>query len=42
MEFGWPLRSANGQIIAIGGEGFGTKEGAKTGIAAGQEGLRWS
>jgi len=33
-EFGWRLKSANGETIAIGGEGFKTKESAKTGIAA--------
>ena len=33
-EYRWRLRSANGQIFAIGGEGFKTKSGAENGIAA--------
>lgn len=33
-EYRWRLRSANGQILAIGGEGFKTKAGAENGIAA--------
>jgi uncharacterized protein YegP (UPF0339 family) len=33
-QFGWRLKSANGQTIAIGGEGFTSKDGAKNGIAA--------
>lgn len=32
-EYRWRLRSANGQIFAIGGEGFKTKAGAENGIA---------
>lgn len=33
-EYRWRLRSANGQILAIGGEGFKSKSGAENGIAA--------
>lgn len=33
-DYGWRLRSANGQVIAIGGEGFKAKSGAENGIAA--------
>lgn len=33
-EYRWRLRSANGQIFAIGGEGFKSKSGAENGIAA--------
>lgn len=33
-DYGWRLKSANGQTIAVGGEGFKSKDGAKTGIAA--------
>ncbi|MCP2326871.1 uncharacterized protein YegP (UPF0339 family) [Hamadaea flava] len=33
-EYRWRLRSANGQIFAIGGEGFKQKSGAENGIAA--------
>lgn len=33
-QYRWRLKSANGQIIAIGGEGYTTKAGAQNGIAA--------
>lgn len=33
-DFGWRLKSANGKTIAVGGEGFTTKDGARTGIVA--------
>jgi len=33
-EYRWRLRSANGQIFAIGGEGFTTKAAAEIAIAA--------
>jgi uncharacterized protein YegP (UPF0339 family) len=33
-EYGWRLKSANGQTIAIAGEGFKAKAGAENGIAA--------
>jgi hypothetical protein len=33
-KFDWRLRSANGLLIATAGQGFDSKEGAKTGIAA--------
>lgn len=33
-QYRWRLKSANGQIIAIGGEGYTTKAGAENGIAA--------
>jgi len=33
-EYRWRLRSANGQIFAIGGEGFKQKSGAENGVAA--------
>ncbi|MBW3536918.1 MAG: DUF1508 domain-containing protein [Actinobacteria bacterium] len=33
-QFGWRLKSANGQTIGIGGEGFATKSGAENGIKA--------
>lgn len=33
-DYGWRLKSANGQTIAIGGEGFKSKAGAENGIAA--------
>jgi uncharacterized protein YegP (UPF0339 family) len=33
-EYRWRLRAANGQIFAIGGEGFKQKSAAEDGIAA--------
>jgi uncharacterized protein YegP (UPF0339 family) len=33
-EFGWRLKSANGQTIATGGEGYASKSGCENGIAA--------
>lgn len=33
-QFGWRLKSSNGQVIATGNEGFVTKSGAENGIAA--------
>jgi uncharacterized protein len=33
-EYRWRLRSSNGQIFAIGGEGFKQKSAAESGIAA--------
>jgi uncharacterized protein YegP (UPF0339 family) len=33
-QFRWRLKSGNGQIIAIGGEGYTTKAGGENGIAA--------
>ena len=33
-EFRWRLKSANGQIIATGGEGYTRKDGALNGIEA--------
>ena len=33
-QYRWRLKSANGQIIATGGEGYTTKGGAANGIAA--------
>ena len=33
-EFRWRLKSANGQIIATGGEGYTSKAGALNGIEA--------
>ena len=33
-EYRWRLKSANGQIIAIGGEGYTTRASAENGIAA--------
>jgi uncharacterized protein YegP (UPF0339 family) len=33
-EFRWRLKSANGQVIATGGEGYQNKAGAQNGIAA--------
>jgi uncharacterized protein YegP (UPF0339 family) len=33
-EYRWRLKSANGQNIANGGEGYTTKAGAENGIAA--------
>jgi uncharacterized protein YegP (UPF0339 family) len=33
-EFRWRLKSANGQIIATGGEGYTRKDGALNGIDA--------
>jgi uncharacterized protein len=33
-EYRWRLRSADGQILAIGGEGYRTTAGAQSGIAA--------
>jgi uncharacterized protein YegP (UPF0339 family) len=33
-DYRWRLRSANGQVFAIGGEGFKSRSGAETGIAA--------
>ena len=33
-EFRWRLKSANGQIIATGGEGYTSKAGAQNGISA--------
>jgi uncharacterized protein YegP (UPF0339 family) len=33
-EFRWRLKSANGQVIATGGEGYTNKAGALNGIEA--------
>jgi uncharacterized protein YegP (UPF0339 family) len=33
-EFRWRLKSANGQTIATGGEGYASKSGCENGIAA--------
>lgn len=33
-EFRWRMKSANGQIIATGGEGYTRKDGALNGIEA--------
>lgn len=33
-EYRWRLRSANGQVIATGGEGYDNKAGAENGIKA--------
>jgi uncharacterized protein YegP (UPF0339 family) len=33
-EYRWRLKSANGQVIATGGEGYTNKDGAENGIAA--------
>jgi uncharacterized protein len=33
-QYRWRLKSANGQIIATGGEGYTSKAGAQNGIAA--------
>jgi uncharacterized protein YegP (UPF0339 family) len=33
-QFYWRLKSGNGQIIAVGGEGYTSKAGAENGIAA--------
>lgn len=33
-EFRWRLKSANGQVIATGGEGYARKDGALNGIEA--------
>lgn len=33
-EYRWRLKSANGQVIATGGEGYENKSGAENGIAA--------
>jgi uncharacterized protein YegP (UPF0339 family) len=33
-EYRWRLKSANGQIIATGGEGYENKAGVENGIAA--------
>jgi uncharacterized protein len=33
-EFRWRLKSANGQVIATGGEGYTSKSGVENGIAA--------
>ncbi len=33
-EYRWRLKSANGQVIATGGEGYTNKAGALNGIAA--------
>ena len=33
-EYRWHLKAANGEIIAVPGEGFTTKESAKSSIAA--------
>jgi uncharacterized protein YegP (UPF0339 family) len=33
-EYRWRLKSANGQTIATGGEGYTSKGGAENGIAA--------
>ena len=36
-EYRWRLKSANGQVIATGGEGYTSKGGAENGIAAVQK-----
>lgn len=33
-QYRWRLKSANGQVIATGGEGYTTKASAENGIAA--------
>lgn len=33
-QYRWRLKSSNGQIIAIGGEGYTSKAGAQNGIDA--------
>ncbi|MGX7677852.1 YegP family protein [Jatrophihabitans sp. DSM 45814] len=33
-EYRWRLKSANGQVIATGGEGYTSKSGCENGIAA--------
>ena len=33
-DYGWRLKSANGKTIAVGGEGFESKAGARNGIDA--------
>jgi uncharacterized protein YegP (UPF0339 family) len=33
-EYRWRLKSANGQVIATGGEGYTSKAGAENGIEA--------
>lgn len=33
-EYRWRLKSGNGQIIATGGEGYTSKDGARNGIDA--------
>jgi len=33
-QYGWRLKSSNGQTIATAGEGFVTKSGAENGVAA--------
>lgn len=33
-EYRWRMKSANGQIIATGGEGYTSKSGVENGIAA--------
>lgn len=33
-EYRWRLKSANGQVIATGGEGYTSKSGAENGIQA--------
>jgi uncharacterized protein YegP (UPF0339 family) len=33
-EYRWRLKSANGQVIATGGEGYSSKVGCENGIAA--------
>lgn len=33
-QYRWRLKSANNQIIAVGGEGYVSKAGAQNGIAA--------
>jgi hypothetical protein len=33
-EFRWRLKSANGESIAVGGEGYTSKAGCENGIAA--------
>lgn len=40
-QFLWRLKSANGQVIAIGGEGYVTKAGDQNGIQAVQDGCAW-
>jgi uncharacterized protein YegP (UPF0339 family) len=33
-EYRWRLKSANGQVIATGGEGYSSKAGCENGIVA--------
>ncbi len=33
-EYRWRLKSANGQVIATGGEGYSSRAGCENGIAA--------